>query len=270
VCDEGHVLRNAKTATHQALRQLKATTARWILTGTPLHNRSSDLFGLLRFLGWMPYGQKEQWRNIFGSGDQQDARLQLLAAALMLRRTKEDRDAQGHKLVELPRKEVKVVNVTFSDAERAAYKQKVAEAAALLQTLVKATSKEGKVAASAAFLVSILRLRMFCDDPALCDKCSLQTLEVEAEQSEGDDRENDAGAEAAKDSADELTSALAQLSIAPATSSKFAAALSIIKDVLRTASDKVLVVSQWRSALDIVSVGEWCDFVFGNQTPPSP
>jgi SNF2 family DNA or RNA helicase len=51
LCDEGHILRNGpKTRMFCRLRTL-AAEAKWILSGTPVQNRQSDIRHLLEFLG---------------------------------------------------------------------------------------------------------------------------------------------------------------------------------------------------------------------------
>lgn len=49
ILDEGHMIRNPTTRAHKACMILKANR-RWVLSGTPIQNRSSDICALLRFL----------------------------------------------------------------------------------------------------------------------------------------------------------------------------------------------------------------------------
>jgi len=51
ICDEGHVFKNGpKTRRFRVLSELVAPR-RWILTGTPIHNKKQDFINLMRFLG---------------------------------------------------------------------------------------------------------------------------------------------------------------------------------------------------------------------------
>lgn len=49
VLDEGHLVRNSATKTAKEFAELQATR-RWILTGTPVQNKTSDFVGLLKVL----------------------------------------------------------------------------------------------------------------------------------------------------------------------------------------------------------------------------
>jgi len=51
----------ASSAILQACRAVKASR-RWAVTGTPLQNRLSDVFGLMVFLGLKPLCDKPFWR----------------------------------------------------------------------------------------------------------------------------------------------------------------------------------------------------------------
>lgn len=76
VCDEAHHLRNAKTRTHQGALALKRDIT-WLVTGTPIQNRQSDLYSLCAMMQMEPeyYTDAEN--------------LVHMARTYMLRRTKE-------------------------------------------------------------------------------------------------------------------------------------------------------------------------------------
>ncbi|WVQ99528.1 hypothetical protein IAU59_006664 [Kwoniella sp. CBS 9459] len=107
VADEGHVLRNPKAKMTQAFAALQ-TERRWICTGTPIVNSSSDLGSLLTCLKiCKPLDQPEYFKSLLlrplKRGDAKAAQLlQALVAQILLRRTKDSKDAKGKKLVELP------------------------------------------------------------------------------------------------------------------------------------------------------------------------
>lgn len=51
VLDEGHVVRNPKTATYQALSDLRSEI-RWVLSATPIHNGDNDIKTLFKWIGF--------------------------------------------------------------------------------------------------------------------------------------------------------------------------------------------------------------------------
>lgn len=50
VLDEGHIVRNKKTKMYNGLMEIEKTIC-WILTGTPIHNKISDIVSLLCLIG---------------------------------------------------------------------------------------------------------------------------------------------------------------------------------------------------------------------------
>ena len=52
IIDEGHVIRNKKTKMYQtAINYSLISDSKWILSGTPIQNRSSDIVNILTFIG---------------------------------------------------------------------------------------------------------------------------------------------------------------------------------------------------------------------------
>lgn len=52
VCDEGHIFKNSKTKVFRFLNKIPARI-KWILTGTPIQNKLSDVYSLFMFIGIM-------------------------------------------------------------------------------------------------------------------------------------------------------------------------------------------------------------------------
>lgn len=121
VLDEGHAIRNPKTAVTRAVKRLTATH-RCLLSGTPIQNSVEELWSLFDFL--MPgfLGTEAQFRKRYGGGgSKQAATLDALALGALhaqvrpfiLRRLKAD------VLSELPPKMVSDVFVDPSPLQRA-------------------------------------------------------------------------------------------------------------------------------------------------------
>jgi thymidine kinase len=50
IVDEAHFLRNYQSQQSKSIYALKDAPYKMVLTGTPIVNRSSDIFGILKFL----------------------------------------------------------------------------------------------------------------------------------------------------------------------------------------------------------------------------
>ncbi|KAG2491123.1 hypothetical protein HYH03_010567 [Edaphochlamys debaryana] len=163
VLDEAHTIKNPKAKMSQAAAKLKAER-KWAVTGTPIQNRMADLYGLLAFLRLEPL----QERSIFNrtlqrplqAGDR-DAllRLQVLMAAIALRRTK-DLKIGGRPLVSLPDRCVNLVRVHLTRDDRAKYDAlELAGRQLVSQQLAASTLLENYM----GVLEIILRLRQVSD-----------------------------------------------------------------------------------------------------------
>lgn len=88
VLDEGHLVRNFKTQMSRGVCELQGKL-KWILSGTPIHNRVDDVYPYLIFLRVEPFDE----RTIFlkwAKQQQGESRLNVILKALMIRRTKEE------------------------------------------------------------------------------------------------------------------------------------------------------------------------------------
>ncbi|WVW84111.1 hypothetical protein I302_106140 [Kwoniella bestiolae CBS 10118] len=126
VADEGHVMRNPKAKMTQGFAALQADR-RWICTGTPIVNSPSDLGSLLTCLRiCKPLDQPDYFKTLLlrplKRGDPTAARLlQALIGEVLLRRTKESKDAKGNKIIELPGIEYFRVGVKLDEETRKVY-----------------------------------------------------------------------------------------------------------------------------------------------------
>ncbi|XP_035723877.1 transcription termination factor 2-like [Vespa mandarinia] len=122
ILDEAHIIRNYKSQASQSVCGLIASK-RWALTGTPIQNKEIDLYSLLRFLKCSPFDDIRVWKrwvdNKNAAGHQ---RLATVMKTLMLRRTKQELQAQGA-LESLPTKNFKEVEVKLDSQEQLVYEK---------------------------------------------------------------------------------------------------------------------------------------------------
>lgn len=176
ILDECHLIKNRAGATSEACQQLSAVN-KWALSGTPIPNSLYDLFPIFSFIGHPTAGTIEGFRWLVGTHPSSAAAAQRVQAALrgnMMRRTKSD-FLMGLPLISLPRKRIRMVELEFSDDERALYK------AVELHSIdrINKYMREGKEMKEFAILTMLLRLRQMCDHPYLvCKFVLLLTLSI--------------------------------------------------------------------------------------------
>ena len=163
VIDEAQAVKNPRTATYRALRDMDAPW-RLAVSGTPIENSLGDLWSLLSLTcpgllpGWDAFTQKVR-RPIEGGDAGMAARLTSYVAPFILRRTKEE------VATDLPDKIVDVVRVELGKEHRHIYDQYLArERARILDLLADPEANRISV------LASITRLRQLALDPALVDE----------------------------------------------------------------------------------------------------
>ena len=164
VIDEAQAVKNPRTATYRALRDLDAP---WKLavSGTPIENSLSDLWSLLSLTcpGFLPPWEtfQQQVRRPIenGSDPAMLARLSAYVAPFVLRRTKEE------VAPDLPDKIVDVVRVDLGKEHRHIYDQFLARERARILDLLRDVD-----ANRMSVLASITRLRQLALDPALVEK----------------------------------------------------------------------------------------------------
>ena len=217
ILDEAHEIRNPSTKTSRSVCLLNAKK-RWCLTGTPIQNKESDLYSLLRFLNCHPFDEYQVWKRcIENSSDQGQERMNTLVKTLLLRRTKNQTSKKtGRKLVELPAKHTSQHIVTLTPQEKKVYDKVFGFSQNALQNYMTNTGKEvkekkvtgstskdkesrqvgtvnlmslqhGKVKAH-HLLVLLLRLRQICCHPSLITNMLDQTTKAgEGIEEEGDE-----------------------------------------------------------------------------------
>ncbi|XP_043692129.1 putative SWI/SNF-related matrix-associated actin-dependent regulator of chromatin subfamily A member 3-like 1 [Telopea speciosissima] len=163
ILDEAHLIKNVAAQQSEAVINLKAKR-RWVVTGTPIQNGSSDLFSLMAFLKFEPFSIKSYWQSLvqrpLGQGNESGlSRLQILMATISLRRTKD----KG--LIELPSKTFETCFVELSPEEREQYDQIEAVAKKVVGEYIHIDNVMHNYS---TVLSIILRLRQICVDVALC------------------------------------------------------------------------------------------------------
>lgn len=157
VLDEGQFVKNQSTKVSDTVKRINAAH-RFVLTGTPVENRLSELWNLFDFLmpgylfNYHRFSEKLE-KPIIRAGDE-TARAQLacLIRPFMLRRLKKD------VLTELPPKIEHVRRIALSEEEQKIY------AAYALAARRQLTGQADKI----AVLAALTRLRQICCDAGLC------------------------------------------------------------------------------------------------------
>ncbi len=158
ILDEAQHIKNQSTLASKAVKQVDCRQ-RFVLTGTPVENRLSELWNLFDFL--MPgylfshrgFVEKLE-KPVVKSGDQDAAaQLRKLVQPFMLRRLKKD------VLKELPPKIEYVRRISLSEKER-----KIYHASALAAREGLENAESGKL----AILAALTQLRQICCAPELC------------------------------------------------------------------------------------------------------
>ena len=164
VIDEAQAVKNPRTATYRALRDLDAP---WKLavSGTPIENSLSDLWSLLSLTcpgllpPWEAFQQQVRKPIENGADPAMLARLSAYVAPFVLRRTKEE------VAPDLPDKIVDVVRVDLGKEHRHIYDQFLARERARILDLLRDVD-----ANRMSVLASITRLRQLALDPALVEE----------------------------------------------------------------------------------------------------
>ncbi|MEZ4273440.1 MAG: DEAD/DEAH box helicase [Myxococcota bacterium] len=162
ILDEAQAAKNAATQNAKAVRQL-VSERRLALSGTPIENRSEELWAAFDFLAPGFLGSLRQFRKRYGrpvaQGDDGALdRLRARVAPLILRRLKSEVAR------ELPPKIETTVRCDMQSSQRALYDHMAGK---LRETVLKKIEKIGIERAHLDILAALTRLRQICCDPAL-------------------------------------------------------------------------------------------------------
>ncbi|OJD35755.1 swi snf family dna-dependent atpase [Diplodia corticola] len=171
ILDEAHNIRNKETKTSKACCELKAIH-RLCMTGTPMMNRTDELYGLVRFLRIQPYCEWGNFRADIKTSLEKGSKsiredgmrkLQALLKAILLRRTQESK-IDGKVIFELPPKTITMEHVVFDEDQDEFYRALESKTQLKFNKYLKA----GTVGKSYShILVLLLRLRQACCHPHL-------------------------------------------------------------------------------------------------------
>jgi SNF2 family DNA or RNA helicase len=166
ILDEAHYIKNIKTQSNKAVRIINSNR-KVILTGTPLENNLTELYGTFEII--MPgfLGTPTEFRRDFISKIERNNRiaLEILQARirpLILRRTKKE------VLKELPEKQEQIVYNEMTNKQSIVYKEILNRVKAdVEETIEKEGERSGK--SKIQILSALLRLRQICNHPQLVD-----------------------------------------------------------------------------------------------------
>ncbi|KAJ9664498.1 hypothetical protein H2198_000149 [Neophaeococcomyces mojaviensis] len=120
VLDEAHIIKNKDTDLAKAVSALNGER-RWCITGTPIQNRSSDIYSLLRFLRVYPYNNFKTYEEAFVRPLKTGADIAALGTLQKLMRTLAIRRPRA--VIDLPPREDARVEVEFTENEGRTYEE---------------------------------------------------------------------------------------------------------------------------------------------------
>ncbi|TKY91034.1 hypothetical protein EX895_001033 [Sporisorium graminicola] len=182
ILDEAHNIKNRSTMNARACCDL-VSRRRWALTGTPIINRLTDLFSLLKFLRVEPWGDFSFFNSFVCKPFQAKSTkaldvVQVILESVLLRREKRMKDKDGKPIVQLPPKTIEMRELEFTELERRIYDNVYRRAYLQFATL----KANGTVTRNFSVIFSVLmRLRQAVCHPALVLKAS----KTKAKQVEG-------------------------------------------------------------------------------------
>ncbi|KAK0211484.1 SNF2 family N-terminal domain-containing protein [Armillaria fumosa] len=182
ILDEAQAVRNRRTRASRATTELRSLY-RWCLTGTPIINSLSDVYGYLRFLKIRPW---YDWKEFHGHVNLLEkknpalavTRLQTILKMFVLRRMK-DTMLDGKHLIDLPEKETSLIKLEFTEEEREIYNMVEAKSQATFNRYLRA----GTVLKNySQVLVLLLRLRQLCSHPSLIQEDGVAYIQPEEDE----------------------------------------------------------------------------------------
>ncbi|KAK4099193.1 hypothetical protein N658DRAFT_487787 [Parathielavia hyrcaniae] len=180
VLDEGHMIRTDGSKTSQACIHL-TSKYRWILTGTPLHNRIDEFYPYFRFLGAHWAEDRNKFAKQFGNIKKDDAlaRLGRVVRSVMLRRLVNDQ-FMGVPILEIPRAHpTKIIYVDLTTEERLIYRRLEIRFRDNMSSHIKAGIAHTKLTTYLAYLTRLRQavVHPFLLEGVLKDKFTLEDFD---------------------------------------------------------------------------------------------
>lgn len=284
ILDEAHRIKNHTTKANKVICSIRSKY-RIAITGTPIQNSLNDFYSLVKFLRLEPLDDLKLWKYVFASETQKSSTnknaperelrlnswLLVLSDLLILRRTKMDTiNVAGvqKKLVDLPDKEIKIIYIKLSANERFIYEKIFKESKDKVNKFLNNQQKRVLGAKSVTgnnfseVLVYLLRLRQACSHLSLLAECldinELQAMKLETEGLENmmENMSINSSSSSINDLnvKNELSDELSECLDRRFVGAKLNNMLTILDEKLEEyPEDKLIVVSQWTSMLDIVA-----------------
>ncbi|XP_065314661.1 transcription termination factor 2-like [Gordionus sp. m RMFG-2023] len=203
ILDEAHVIKNPKSQTTQSLYIINSRF-RWALTGTPIHNKLTDIYSLIRFLRVIPFDKFSTWKHLFGENtdnksnrnnylsnitskniERQKSRLHLLLKVICLRRIKNQKNELGEEIIHLPTKSYEIYKLELSPIESKIYAKILLLSRRIYEQMIRDNLNKAQPLSTRRrnqtnVLVHLLRMRQCCCHPSLL-KNTLQEADLETE-----------------------------------------------------------------------------------------
>ncbi|CAF1198971.1 unnamed protein product [Didymodactylos carnosus] len=258
ILDEAHRIRSHTTQTAHACVGLVAIY-RWCLTGTPIHNKADDFYSLLKFLHYEPFDIHGTWKIFISNKEKFQERMKCLVSALLLRRTKQDKNHLGQPLVPLPSRTVVDIWLNLCDVERNYYEKIRSNMTSTYQKFLRLRQQKQKTNTVVLFTL-MLKLRQACNHLSL-----VQRISSDDGQDVLDEVKKDVDLELSMfnlDLNDTLTNdeniqntqndMAKQQFDQTYMSTKLKCLLDKLNEIVKQKQEKCIVVSSWVGMLDII------------------
>ncbi|XP_063709917.1 transcription termination factor 2-like [Culicoides brevitarsis] len=276
VVDEAHRMRNYKTQLSKSICCLHGKL-RWILTGTPIHNRVDDVYPYLIFLRCDPFDERNiflKWaKSTWGRGE---GRINVILKSLMIRRTKEELNLVPcskiieHFEYELDAKESEcyqrlmsvstmMMKIFLNNRAMRRHEEPIYHDKNLYKVAQIMRKRMHDVMNFQNILVLLLRLRQMCAHPCLIRsmlsqvKTQTESLDAEMDQIRAEDEHvmNAVINDAIEDR--EIFNINNEIFNDERPSTKIRMLLHILKERFIPTKDKALIVCEWTSYLHIIA-----------------
>ncbi len=163
ILDEAHAIKNPDAAVSAAVRRIDARF-RVAMTGTPIENRTMDLFSQLDFLNPGLLGTRQSFNEYYanaidrGKDESMAAELRKLVSPFILRRTKQQ------VVLDLPPKTETILYTHLLPSQRSLYNATRDE---IRENIVLTMREQGRNAAGILILSGLTKLRQICASAAI-------------------------------------------------------------------------------------------------------